>query len=129
MTAPAARSFLTTVASSRWPQAGSSTRLFAVLGASLVAMMSFTPSGMPCNGPLSMPAAKLASAWRAPASAASSMIVMKAASVSWVAWARASWASVSATEVIRPLRSHAAASAIVSGNVAGSSGMDGTSLS
>src|SRR6188768_4169847 len=68
-----------------------------------------------------MPAAKSASAWRAPASAASSMIRMKAASVSWVAWARASWASVRATEVILPLRSHSAASAMVSG----SSGMYG----
>ena len=115
MTAPAARSFVMTWASRPSPQAGSITRLFAVVGASFVAMMSLTPSGMPWSGPLSTPAAKSASAWRAAASAASSVMAMKAAMVSWVACERASRASVSATAVIRPDRSHSAASVMVIG--------------
>ena len=42
-------------------------------------------------------------------------MVMNAASVSWVACERASRVSVSATAVIRPARSHSAASAMVLG--------------
>ena len=101
-------------------QAGSSTRLFAVVGASRgddvldadrdALEGAFVDAGREVG-------VGLAGA----ASATSSMMRMKAARVSWVAWARASWASVRATEVILPLRSHSAASAIVSG----SSGMDG----
>ena len=62
MTAPCARRRATTGASTPRPQSGSSTLLHAVVAPSRAAMMSFTPSGMPCNGPRSTPAAKSASA-------------------------------------------------------------------
>ena len=76
ITAPAARSRATTGASCPSPHAGSRTIDWAVVGASFVAMMSFTPIGMPWRGPRSMPAAKSASACFAAASAVSVMRVM-----------------------------------------------------
>jgi hypothetical protein len=66
-TAPTFRSRATTGASMPLPQSGASTRLLAVVGASLVAMMSLTASGMPWRGPESTP---LASAWSACSAAA-----------------------------------------------------------
>ena len=62
MTAPAARKRSTTGASQWAPHARSRMWLLAVVGASRVAMMSLTPSGMPCRGPLSSPRSKSASA-------------------------------------------------------------------
>ena len=77
-TAPALRSRSTTGASQSAPHARSRMWLLAVVGASRVAMMSLTPSGMPCSGPLSMPLARSASAWRAAARAGSPVTAMKA---------------------------------------------------
>jgi len=57
MIAPASRSRLTTGASLSAPHSGSSTRLWAVVGASLVAMMSFIATGIPCRGPRLVPSA------------------------------------------------------------------------
>src|SRR5262249_28668883 len=62
ITAPADFPRVTTVASRPAPQAGSSTRLCAVVGPSAIAMMSLTPNGIPCNGPRSCPAANSRSA-------------------------------------------------------------------
>jgi hypothetical protein len=85
MTAPTSRSLRTTVASSRLPQAGSRTLLLAVVGASAVAMMSLLARGVSWSGPRSTPRENSASAGSAAATAASSVMVMKAVTLSWVA--------------------------------------------
>lgn len=73
ITAPALHIRATAGASRPSPHDRSRTRLWAVVGASAVARMSFTPKGMPWSGPRSMPAARSSSARRAEVKAVSSI--------------------------------------------------------
>ena len=54
ITAPAARSIATTVASREGVRPACSTEPFSV-GMSAVSMMSLTPTGTPCSGPIGRP--------------------------------------------------------------------------
>src|SRR5262245_23627670 len=98
ITAPASRSFLTTVASwsNTWLRYGSAPH---VVGTPFVASRSFTPYGMPCSGPRILPFAISASAARASASALSRITVTTAFNLGPSVPSRSRHVSVSFTDV------------------------------
>ena len=86
-----------------------------MVGAVLVAMMSFAAIGMPWSGPRSTPFASSASVSAASASAISGIVVMNEPSVGFSASILSRWMCVSSTLVMVPARRAAAASLIVIG--------------
>ena len=111
-TAPACRSFRTTVASSFGTQSAR-IREPAVVRIPFVANRSFTATGIPCSGPLYRPVSISRSAWRACSSASSAVTVMNALSRGSTASMRARHDSTSETGDTRRVRIASAAASSV----------------
>ena len=109
ITAPAARSIDTTVASRAGVRPAWSTDPFSV-GMSAVSMMSFTPTGTPWSGPSGRPDSRYSSAAVACARARSGSRKAQAWTSGSTASMRARHASTSCAELITPSRISRAAS-------------------
>src|SRR5207244_3670195 len=109
ITAPAARSIATTLASRDGVRPAQSTDPFSV-GMSSVSMMSLRPTGTPCRGPTGCPESRSSSAARAWARAWSGSRKAQACTCASVYRTRARHASTSSAELMTPSRSKRAAS-------------------
>ena len=109
ITAPAARSIATTLASRDGVRPAQSTDPFSV-GISAVSMMSLMPTGTPCRGPTGCPESRSSSAARAWARAWSGSRKAQACTCASVSRTRARHAWTSSAEPTTPSRIRRAAS-------------------
>ena len=113
ITAPAARNRATTVASRAGVRPACST-LPSSVGMSAVSMMSFTPTGMPCSGPVARPSERSRSRAQAWARACFSSRYCQAWTAGSVSRTRARQASTNCSELIAPSAMARAASVALS---------------